>query len=248
MYFAHVRYFKHLHGTKTVIGCFLLLVFCMHSVNAQQNRVENKAVINLPNFDAKRVHFGFYLALNYASYRIKRSDYMAHHPDSIKSVSPVGSPGFTLGFIFNLKLNDYLDLRLVPGVAFYERIMSYQFAQTPQNNQTLESTMAEFPLLLKMKSERRGNHRMYFLIGGKYSMASGLRKRDEKPDQLRTLDYDVSIDYGFGFDIYYEYFKFSPEIRFSHGLMQTLVHDPNQYANALSQMHTHTVTISFHFQ
>jgi len=103
-------------------------------------------------------------------------------------------------------------------------------------------------LLFKLKSERRANTRMYFLVGGKYSIASGLRKKDKKPDELRTINNDLSIEYGFGFDIYYEYFKFSPEIRFSHGLFQSYANDPNPYANALKQLNTHTVTISFHFQ
>lgn len=246
MHFANLRNFEYLHSAKAIlIG--LALVFCgLSNVNAQV--AEKRKVINLPNFDEKKMHFGFYLATNYATYRIKRSDFMAEHPDSIKSVSPIGSVGFTLGFIFNLKLADYVDLRLVPGVGFYERTMAYQFGSGAPVNQVLESTMAEFPLLLKLKSERRGNTRMYFLVGGKYSLASGLRRKDKKPDELRAINNDLSIEYGFGFDIYYEYFKLSPEIRFSHGLLQATVNDPNKYANALKRVSTHTVTISFHFQ
>ena len=193
------------------------------------------------------MHFGFYLAENYETYKIKRSDFMAQNPDSIKSVNPTGTPGFTLGFIFNLRLSDYADLRFVPGVGFYERWVDYTFAKKG-NRQIMESTMAEFPLLLKLKSERRANTRMYFIVGGKYSMASGLRRKDKKPEELRALNTDLSVEYGFGFDIYYEYFKLSPEIRFSHGIMQAYVNDPNMYANALKRLKTHTVTISFHFQ
>ncbi len=246
MHFANIRNFEYLHGTKTVLVSFVLVLCCLQLSIAQV--AEKKKVINLPHFDDKRMHFGFYLAGNYASYRIKRSDFMANNPDSIKSVSPIGSTGFTLGFIFNLKLADYLDLRLVPGVGFYERTLVYNFAKTGKINQVMESTMAEFPLLLKMKSERRGNTRMYFIVGGKYSLASGLRRKDKKPDELRTINNDFSLEYGFGFDIYYEYFKLSPEIRFSHGLSNAFVSDPNKYANALKRVNTHTVTISFHFQ
>ena len=246
MYFANIRNFEYLYRAKSFIAFFLLFVIVIS--NAQAQVAEKRKVINLPNFDEKRMHFGFYLALNYATYRIKRSDFMAAHPDSIKSVSPIGSAGFTLGFIFNVKLADYVDLRLVPGVGFYERTIAYQFANSKPLNQVLESTMAEFPLLLKLKSERRGNTRMYFLIGGKYSLASGLRRKDKKPDELRAINNDISLEYGFGFDIYYEYFKLSPEIRFSHGLLQATSNDPNKYANALNRVSTHTVTVSFHFQ
>lgn len=243
---SYLRDFKYLYRSKAVIASCLLLLFCINDVLAQE--AEKRKVINLPNFDDRRMHFGFYLAINYSTYRIKRSDFAAQHPDSVISVNPTGTPGFTLGFIFNLKVADYVDFRFVPGVGFYERWVDYQFAKGGNQRQVMESTMAEFPFLFKFKSERRANTRMYLLAGAKYSMASGLRRKDKKPDELRAINTDVSIEYGFGFDIYYEYFKFSPEIRFSHGLSQAFVPDANKYANALRRMSTHTVTISFHFQ
>ena len=247
MHISHIRYFKHLHCAKAAV-IFLFLFVSAIVPSFAQKEAEKRKVINLPNFDDRRMHFGFYLALNYSTYRIKRSDFMAQHPDSIISVSPTGTPGFTLGFIFNVRLGDYVDLRLVPGVGFYERYVDYQFPVKGKVRQVMESTMAEFPLLLKLKSERRGNTRMYFLVGGKYSMASGLRRKDKKPEELRGVNSDISLEYGFGFDIYYEYFKLSPEIRFSHGLTNAIVNDQNKYANALKRISTHTVTISFHFQ
>ena len=247
MHFSHLRNFKYLFCTKAVIFLVFISFFAGNSAFAQKE-AEKRKVINLPNFDERRMHFGFYLAGNYATYRVKRSEFAAQHPDSVISVNPTGTPGFTLGFIFNVRLGDYADLRLVPGVAFYERWVDYRFPQKGPVRQVMESTMAEFPLLLKLKSERRGNTRMYVIVGGKYSMASGLRRKDKKPEELRAVNTDLSLEYGFGFDIYYEYFKLSPEIRFSHGLVQGFVDDPNKYANALKQLHTHTVTISFHFQ
>jgi hypothetical protein len=243
---AHLWDFKYLHGTKAVVLTLVMLALAGLTANAQ--KTERKKTINLPHFDDRRVHFGFYLATNYSTYRIKRSDFMANNPDSIKSVNPVGTPGFTLGFIFSLKLGDYVDLRFVPGVAFYERWLDYEFGKAGKVRQSMESTMVEFPILFKFKSERRGNNRMYFLLGGKYSMASGLRRKDKKPDELRAINSDLSVEYGFGLDIYNEYFKLSPEIRFSHGLGKAFVDDPNKYAVALKNMTTHTVTISFHFQ
>lgn len=246
MFSSFLRNIKYLHRPKALLISSVLLLSLFSETKAQE--AEKRKVINLPNFDDKRMHFGFYLAGNYATYRLKHSEFMANNPDSVKSVKAVGTPGFTLGFIFNLKLADYVDLRFVPGVAFYERDVNYVFGKSGSTNQPMESTMAEFPLLLKFKSERRGNARMYLLCGAKYSIASGLRRKDKKPDELRVSNNDFSIEYGFGFDIYYEYFKFSPEIRFSHGIMQNLVTDPNKYAMPLSHLSTHTVTISFHFQ
>ena len=180
MHASNLRNLKYLFCTKTVVATCLLFLFGLNGIMAQE--AEKRKVINLPNFDDRRMHFGFYLALNHASYRIKRSDFAGQNPDSVISVNPTGTPGFTLGFIFNLKVADYVDFRFVPGVGFYERWVDYQFPKGPQR-QVMESTMAEFPFLFKFKSERRANTRMYLLAGAKYSMASGLRRKDKKPDE-----------------------------------------------------------------
>jgi hypothetical protein len=57
----------------------------------------------------------------------------------------------------------------------------------------------------------------------------------------------MSVDYGFGFDLFYEYFKLSPELRFSHGITNMLVKDPNVYSKALDRLSSHTVSFYLYF-
>jgi len=54
-------------------------------------------------------------------------------------------------------------------------------------------------------------------------------------------------DFGFGFDLYYPLFKFSPEIRFSFGLLD-VVGSNNDFTAGIKELKSKTVSIYFHFQ
>ncbi len=205
---------------------------------------------NLPYYDDKWFRPGFFVAMNYATYRIE------HHPefflpqrlDSVKAINPIGSPGITLGFIANLRLHDQVDLRFNPGVSFMQRGVEYDFANGDVISESVENTYLEFPLLLKVRSMRRDNWRVYLVGGAKYGVEVGSRRKERTEEQLRTTPNDLTLEFGFGFDIYFEMFKFAPEIRFSHGLVNLLNDDPNIYAQSLLHLKTQTVTLYLNFE
>jgi hypothetical protein len=59
-----------------------------------------------------------------------------------------------------------------------------------------------------------------------------------------TLSYDVGI----GLDIYYEFFKFSPEIKLSNGIGNQLVPDEFVYASSLGRVSPKLIQFSLIFQ
>lgn len=229
----------------------LLVLFFIHTGCAFSQQAK---VWNLQNYDDKKLHYGFLLATNYTRFVAKQSSEFFNSFDTLKTLNPVGSGGFTIGFILNARLYDFLDFRMNPSVGFYQRGINYQFsAQNNPNNtitdiQTIETTFIELPMLIKYKSERRRNFRMYVIGGLKPAISTGSKNKDQRPDKLRTNNLDLSIDYGFGCDIYYPLFKFAPEIRFSHGLVNLLVNDNNFYSRSLNRLTTHTVTLFFNFE
>jgi hypothetical protein len=205
---------------------------------------------NLPYYDDRLLHYGFTLGLNSTRFIPKYSQKYLNPTsnDTLTSLTGTRTTGFTLGFILNLKLTDYLDLRLLPTVSFYQRDINYFYQSGFKNTQTNESTFIEIPLMCKYKSERRGNFRMYMIGGIKAAIEAGAKKREKKETELRSKNIDLCIDYGFGLDIYYPLFKFSPEIRFSHGLLNMLVKDRNEFSTSLERLSTHTVTLYLHFE
>lgn len=236
----------HLPGKK-IIGLSLLLSLVLGGrLMAQQGRTTLSFTPNLPYYDDKKMHFGFTIGINGPRLRPVLSN--SFFGDTLQSVRGKMTPGFTLGFVTNFRLHDYYDLRLLPCVSFYQRDVHYTFYSGTKKIQSLESTFIELPLLLKFKSDRRKNSRMYLLAGLKGGIEVGAKKKERKRTELRTNSRDLSVEYGIGFDIYYPYFKFSPEIRFSHGLVNLLNPDPNLYSQSLLRLTTHTVSIYFHFQ
>lgn len=238
----------NLHSREVILLLFAVLSF---SVSFAQKDHKEK-VINLPHYDERFFHYGFTVALNGAAYNLQHSDYFYNNNDSITPYSINGDRtiGFTLGFIINLHINDNFDFRVLPNVGFYNRNLSYQFDKLGEVKQEIESNVLELPMLLKFKSRRQGNFRAYVIGGVKLGAEVSSNKASSTgEDNLRVLNNDLVVEYGLGVDIYNPMFKFSPEIRFAHGLNNMLLKgDPNIYTKSLDRISTHTVTLYFHFE
>jgi len=236
----------YLHGSKIVL---LLLVL---GINFQNSYAQNNGKTkNLANHDDQTLHFGFYLALNSNSYRVVQSDYFVQLKDTLRSISAPWTGGANVGFVVNLRLAEYMDLRALPGFTFTQRSLDYVFNTVGQEStvtQIFENTYVELPFCLKMKSARRGNHRMYILAGGKMSIATNIKKKNVLPDNVRLVNYGYAFEYGVGIDIYNQMFKLAPEIRISHGLNNMAVADQFVYSKAIDKLFMHTVTLVFNFE
>ncbi|MDQ3393066.1 MAG: PorT family protein [Bacteroidota bacterium] len=198
----------------------------------------------MPDSDDKWLHYGFVIGGHISSYKIRYSqEFISSSQDTVQSIQALNKPGFSLGFLLNLRLAKYADLRLQPKVGFYEHELHYTYTAGREDRQQLvESTIVEFPLLLKYKSVRRGNIRMY-MIGGVNPSLRVSGKKDDTEEKLPINNTNLSVEYGFGIDLYYPLFKFSPEIRFSHGLVNLLSPEKNIYSKGMQSLTAHSVTI-----
>jgi hypothetical protein len=205
---------------------------------------------NNPNYDQRKLTYGFLIGLHTTTYQIEYSDlFVTPDFDTIQAVIPEWNPGFSLGFIVNLRLHEFIDLRLTPKVAFYEHTLKYYFTDNTSVEELVETTMVEFPLLLKYKSMRRGNVRMYMIGGIKPGIeASGKKEIENITTSLEVKNFSFSIDAGLGFDLYFPLFKFSPEIRFSRGISDVLDNTSNKFGQPLRRINTNTITVYLLFQ
>jgi hypothetical protein len=206
---------------------------------------------NNPNYDQRKLTYGFLIGLHTTAYQMKYSDkFVTPEFDTLYAVEPRWSPGFSLGFIVNYKLGDFFDFRITPKVAFYEHKLTYSYTDDAKSmEEVVETTMVELPILLKYKSERRGNVRMYMIGGVKPGIeASGKKGIENATSSLEVKGANLSLDFGFGFDLYYPLFKFSPEIRFSKGLVDVLDNRINKFGQPLDRLNTNTITVYFLFQ
>ena len=159
------------------------------------------------------------------------------------------SPGFSLGFLVNYRVSEFVDLRLMPKAGFYTHKLRYNYTDETFNLQYIETAHVEFPILIKYKSMRRGNVRMY-MIGGVTPgfEISGKNDIQTTSDSLDIRKNNIQLEGGIGFDFYFPLFKFSQEIRFARGISNMLGSDPSIYRDPLKRLNTNTIAVYFVFQ
>ena len=233
----------------TVLGLQVAVLFMISwdTADAQHFKWARR---NNPEFDRRRISYGFVIGLHTSTYQIKYSDaFVTQNFDTVSSVQGEFSPGFSLGFLVNLRLNEVLDLRIMPKAGFYNHKLTYYFTNNTTKRQLIETTMVEIPIQLKYKSMRRGNVRMYMIGGFTLSIeASGKNDAQTTTANLDVKRANLTLDAGIGFDFYFPLFKFSQEIRFSRGIIDILGTAPSAYREPLKYINTNTISVYFIFQ
>lgn len=240
----------HLFCPKVILAALFGLFLALPSMS--QSRYENRpfAKKNNPNYDERKISYGFLIGLHTASLQMKYSDqFITPAFDTVYAVHPSRTGGFKLGFIVNFRAEEFLDFRLTPNVSFYEHQVDYIYTNRGRNSQRVETTMVEFPFLAKYKSARRGNIRMYMIGGVTPAIeASGKKDLESSVSTLELDRFNLSLEGGFGFDLYYPLFKFSPELRFSRGIQDMLGNRTNPFGQPLKSVTLNTVTLYLLFQ
>lgn len=204
-------------------------------------------IINLENFDRQRVHWGYFLG--FSSFDFK-TDYKVPGND----IDVKGQTGFNVGLVGNLRLHEYIDLRFEPGLYYASRTLTYSgFTSDIDAIREVKATYINFPLLLKFSSLRTGNVRPY-LVGGvstTLNLSSNSKSDDDNYQQrFRVKPWTQNYEIGFGIDLYFEYFKFSPSIRGVFGFNDELIRDNNPdspWTGNVESMKTRAVLINFTF-
>jgi len=202
-----------------------------------------------PNYDSRLISYGFMIGLHTTAYQVAYSDqFVTPKLDTVSSVMAEFSPGFSLGFLVNYRINEFLDLRLMPKAGFYTHKLRYTYTDETTDVQFVESTHVELPLLLKYKSMRRGNVRMYMIGGITPGIELSGKNEIKSSSGLDIRKSNVQLEGGIGFDFYFPLFKFSQEIRFARGIVNMLGDDTSVYSDPLKRLNTNTIAVYFVFQ
>ena len=244
MYSINIWHKFNLLGKKVALLSLGVLLFS--NARAQSNT----EMLN-PRYDERKIiTYGFSLGFQTTAYQLKYSEFFVNPAmDSVHSILPKKRPGFKLGFIVNFKLAQFLDMRITPTVSFAEYILEYNFVGGDQFTELVESTGVEFPVLFKYKSQRRNNLRMY-IIGGITPIIeeAGKSSLEEDLTRLQIEKFNANLELGFGLDMYFPLFKFSPEVRFAYGLVNVLSPIENDKSAGIDELRTKTLSFYFHFQ
>ncbi len=228
---------------RFIVGTVLLLLISFNGFSQGSTKF-----LNLPNYDDKPIHYGFHLSLNHSAFRVTHSQWFVDN-DTIATLRGSGQSGFGLGFIFNFRVFKYGDVRLLPTVAFYTRTMEFGIkGEDDPVIASIQSSFVDLPILFKYKAKRRSNTRAYMVGGVKFGFEVGGKKKRDDDDELVVNTLDLSLEYGVGLDMYSQYFKFAPELRFSLGLLNMLKSTQSIYSQPVDKLSTYTVSLFLNFE
>jgi hypothetical protein len=238
---------------KNIVIAFLILV-SLASFGQRRNSV---TLENLQHFDKAKFHFGFILGYNKADFfmDIKPNTFAS---DSLLGIELLSKPGFNLGIVSSWNITPLLKLRFLPTLSFQERHLNYSFYAEPDSlilfNKKVESTFLDFPLLVKMRTERIKNFAAYIVAGGKFGLDMQSNKDVENGNAtleeqiLRITKPDYGLEIGGGFDFFLEYFKFGIELRLGVGMKNMLIEENTIFANPIEQLRSKVWTVSLTFE
>jgi len=228
---------------------FSLIVLCLPNAIAQGFFNKEKVLNNRNYLEQRSWSWGYYLGFNNLDFKIDRLE-------EAEKILVTKNVGFNVGLIGNYKINDYMDLRLEPGVIFSNR--DFDFTTFGDDNvAAFRETRAAYvyvPLVMKFSTKRLNNF-MPFVSGG-IGFAHNLSSNENNPSdnsagqfRMKTTNYFYEV--GFGIDFYLEYFKFTPSIKGIFAINDELVKDKNPdspWTSNIEQIATRGIFINFTFQ
>jgi hypothetical protein len=118
--------------------------------------------------------------------------------------------------------------------------------------QNLKSTYISVPVLLKVAAPRYNNFRPYVVAG----VAPSVDLTTKKHNAILTDRFDCFVEIGMGCDIYLPFFKLIPELRFSFGLRDIIVHDRKdlidasllKFTKGIDRGRANMISLAFYFE
>lgn len=219
----------------------------VHRLEAQKERIKLQ-----PYADLKPYYLGFNVGIHTQDLRIHNSGFVTPDGQALFADVPAYRPGFTVGVIGGKVFAPGIELRINPSLHFGEKPIAYGDGRELLQEFNLRSTYLSIPLQLKYCAYRLNNVRPYVGVG--LYTAFSLGERKEALVRFRTLDYGVVASVGC--DIYMRYFKLSPELSFSYGLVNAVQTDRPEFAEdkrryyteAMISGHNRMIALTFYFQ
>lgn len=235
-------------GNLSILVAICILLIPLN-LSGQKQKPKNKSW-----YDDKLLHFGFSLGLNTMDFNITPSQtYLA-----IDSLYPEVSrlnPGINIQIVMDLHPVNHFDIRFLPGVSFGQRnVRYYKNGVLVNEQQRLESSFIEAPVLIKYKGDRLNNVRPYLVTGlnFRFDLAGKKEFDEDKPIYIRLKRPDLYYELGAGLDFYLTWFKLSIELKMSNGLFNIIANESasghEQFRNSIEKMKSQMWIVAFHFE
>ena len=233
----------------SVLACLVLI--------STVSLAQQEKPMNYRRFDERVLHFGFMLGLNTSDFTLypKLNAYADY---GLKSITTDATPGGQVGIVSTLKLGTpVVRLRFIPTLSFQERVINYVFENPDPlgkdilNQERINSTNLDFPLMFQFRTLRVNNFAAYVLAGGQYSI--DLQSQEEASQNyidpfIKIKKHDVHGQVGAGLEFFAPYFKFGMELKFSHGFINSFIQDNTDVSDPIDRLYNRVWWVSFIFE
>lgn len=258
---------------KFLLKALVLASVSFATVANAQFRTRNR-MDRLEDFDQKKVSWGFYLNANLIDYKIvldPRYGMFENH----NLVSSKESTSFGAGLITKFRMNDYLDVRIEPGLQFAQRQLTFN---TQSNDlyrdgsltnapfipilltekdrvRDIKSTLVDIPVLLEFHGQRWYNSRPYLAAGVNYIVnlqSNSGSEEDNLQQTFRSTTHNFAWSAEMGIQFYFNKFKLTPALRGTFFMNNEMVSDnattPPYWSAAVSTLQTRAVMFVLKFE
>jgi len=237
---------RHIHRLQTIA------LFCLALIPLSGSAQYNKGNHNYREFQNKAYYFGLTFGYNSSNFQLAYSKNSILN-DSFYIVEGKPGSGLNVSMIANMKLGDYFDFRFLPGFSFVGRKLSYlSTGSATVQTRDIESVLVQAPFQIRYKSDPFHDMRVFVLAGVKYTydVATNARIREEQAVRNVLLSpHDFAVEVGGGFQFFFPFFIFSPELKFSQGLGNILIYNNKlEQTNVVEKVFSRAFTISLHFE
>ena len=199
-----------------------MVLLCLAAVNANAQSDRN-IVKRLTKVDYNRWHFGFILGIGFNDYRVTPNNWVDADGNTWYAASGGLKPSFVVGMIVDLRIVEYLNLRFTPYLGLGQRDFQFnaynkagKYVSTIHT--AVNSVTMDVPIYFKYSAKRYGNVRPYIIAGA--GPMFNMNLDPEVPILLKPVD--VQVSFGIGFNIYLQYFKLCPELKFGFGVLDAI--------------------------
>ena len=245
---------------KAIITLLLAVITIM--ATAQERRVENK-----PYIDLRPMHFGIVIGFNTQDIELENVGPQSYIREdgsqvtrSIVCDASKWNPGISVGVLADMRLSDYLNLRITPTMHFGSKYLTFrdldnldESGKARTETQELKNTYVSFPIDLKFSSKRHNNYRPYLMAG----INPMINLTSKEHDIIKLKRFDTMIEIGVGCDLYLPFFKLIPELKFCYSLSNALDNGQasqlkddtlKEMAGSVRAGHSKMIVLSFYFE
>ena len=238
---------------KAIITLLLAVITIM--ATAQERRVENK-----PYIDLRPMHFGIVIGFNTQDIELENVGPQTYIREdgsqvtrSIVCDASKWNPGISVGVLADMRLSDYLNLRITPTMHFGSKYLTFrdldnldESGKARTETQELKNTYVSFPIDLKFSSKRHNNYRPYLMAG----INPMINLTSKEHDIIKLKRFDTMIEIGVGC-------KLIPELKFCYSLSNALDNGQasqlkddtlKEMAGSVRAGHSKMIVLSFYFE